>query len=77
MTSAGGPSTAGEGAPSCRHPRSPCASSRVHRPDEPGVHLWRHDGQAVYVGSPTLTLWSAPDGTRNYTHPFTLGKGCI
>jgi len=27
--------------------------ARAQVPDEPGVYLWRHDGQAVYVGMAT------------------------
>lgn len=27
--------------------------ARAQVPDEPGVYLWRHEGQAVYVGMAT------------------------
>src|SRR3982751_3336678 len=30
-----------------------CELARVQLPDQPGVYLWRHDGQPVYVGMAT------------------------
>ena len=54
MTSAGGPPTAGEWGALLSAPTIPVRElARARVPDEPGVYLWRHDGQAVYVGMAT------------------------
>lgn len=62
MTSAGGPPTAGEWGALLSAPTIPVRElARARVPDEPGVYLWRHDGQAVYVGmatSPRRRAWS-------------------
>lgn len=54
MTSAGGPPIAGEWGALLSAPTIPVRElERAQVPDEPGVYLWRHDGQAVYVGMAT------------------------
>ena len=54
MTSAGGPPTAGEWGALLSAPTIPVRElARAQVPDEPGVYLWRHEGQAVYVGMAT------------------------
>jgi hypothetical protein len=54
MTAAGGPPTAGEWGALLSAPTIPVRElARAQVPDEPGVCLWRHDGQAVYVGMAT------------------------
>ena len=54
MTPAGGPPTAGEWGALLSAPTIPVRElARAQVPDEPGVYLWRHQGQAVYVGMAT------------------------
>ena len=54
MTSAGGPPTEGEWGALLSAPTIPVRElARAQLPAEPGVYLWRHDGQAVYVGMAT------------------------
>ena len=54
MTSAGGPPATGEWGALLSAPTIPVRElARAQVPDEPGVYLWRHDGQAVYVGMAT------------------------
>lgn len=54
MTSDGEPPTAGEWGTLLSAPTIPVRElARAQVPDEPGVYLWRHDGQAVYVGMAT------------------------
>ena len=54
MTSAGRPPTAGEWGTLLSAPTiSVRELARAQVPDEPGVYLWRHDGQPVYVGIAT------------------------
>ena len=54
MTSAGGPPTAGEWGALLSAPTIPVRElARAQVPDEPGVYLCRHEGQAVYVGMAT------------------------
>lgn len=54
MTSAGGAPTAGEWGALLSAPTIAVRElARAQVPDEPGVYLWRHDGQAVYVGMAT------------------------
>ena len=51
MTSVGGPPTTGEWGALLSAPTIPVRELvRAQVPDEPGVYLWQHDGQAVYVG---------------------------
>ena len=54
MTSAGGPPTAGEWGALLSAPTIPVRElARAQVPDEPGVYLWRHEGEPVYVGMAT------------------------
>ena len=54
MTSASGPPTAEEWGALLSAPTIPVRElARAQVPDEPGVYLWRHDGQAAYVGMAT------------------------
>ena len=54
MTPAGGPPIAGEWGALLSAPTIPVRElARAQVPDEPGVYLWRHQGQAVYVGMAT------------------------
>lgn len=54
MTSAGGPPAAGEWGALLSAPTIPVRElARAQVPDEPGVYLWRHEGQVVYVGMAT------------------------
>ena len=54
MTSAGGPPTAGEWGALLSAPTIPERElARAQVPDEPGVYLWRPEGQPVYVGKAT------------------------
>lgn len=51
MTSDGETPTAGEWGALLSVPPIPVRElARAQVPEEPGVYLWRHDGQAVYVG---------------------------
>jgi hypothetical protein len=54
MTPACGPPTAGEWGALLSAPTIPVRElARAQVPDEPGVYLWRKEGQAVYVGMAT------------------------
>lgn len=51
MKSAGEPPSAGEWVALLSASTIPVRElERAQVPDEPGVYLWRHEGQAVYVG---------------------------
>ncbi len=54
MTSDGEPPTVGEWGALLSAPTIPVRElARAQVPDEPGVYLWRHEGQVVYVGMAT------------------------
>lgn len=66
MTSAGGPPTPGEWGVVLSAPTIPvCELSRAQVPDEPGVYLWRHQGQAVHVGIECSTIDAADQLERS------------
>ena len=54
MTPAGGPPTAGEWGALLSASTIPVRElARAQVPDGPGMYLWRHEGQVVYVGMAT------------------------